>query len=35
MAMKERLRLIPYETLIGLVLAIVSTLVFGVFGWFL
>lgn len=35
MAMKERLRLIPYETVIGLVLAIVSTLVFGVFGWFL
>ncbi|MDR0270333.1 SLC13 family permease [Paenibacillus sp.] len=35
MAMKERLRLIPFETLIGLVLAIVSTLVFGVFGWFL
>ncbi|PZM67102.1 GntP family permease [Paenibacillus dendritiformis] len=35
MAMKERLRLIPYETAIGLVLAIVSTLVFGVFGWFL
>ncbi|MBT2762342.1 SLC13 family permease [Paenibacillus sp. ISL-20] len=35
MAMKERLRLIPYETAIGLVLAVVSTLVFGVFGWFL
>lgn len=35
MGMKERLRLIPYETAIGLVLAIVSTLVFGVFGWFL
>ncbi|MDL1164002.1 hypothetical protein PAEVO_33950 [Paenibacillus sp. GM2FR] len=35
MAMKERLRLIPYETAIGLVLAAVSTLVFGVFGWFL
>ncbi|BFH67133.1 MAG: SLC13 family permease [Paenibacillus dendritiformis] len=35
MAMKERLRLIPYETVIGLILAIVSTLVFGVFGWFL
>ena len=28
-------RLIPYETAIGLVLAVVSTLVFGVFGWFL
>lgn len=35
MGMKERLRLIPYETAIGLVLALVSTLVFGVFGWFL
>ncbi|MCT1399626.1 gluconate:proton symporter [Paenibacillus sp. LC231] len=35
MVMKERLRLIPYETAIGLVLAVVSTLVFGVFGWFL
>ncbi|KKO53112.1 GntP family permease [Paenibacillus sp. DMB20] len=35
MGMKERLRIIPYETAIGLVLAIVSTLVFGVFGWFL
>ncbi|WP_106766403.1 GntP family permease [Paenibacillus faecalis] len=35
MAMKERLKLIPYETLIGLVLAVISTLVFGVFGWFL
>ncbi|NMM52365.1 GntP family permease [Paenibacillus aquistagni] len=35
MQMKERLRLIPYETAVGLVLAIVSTLVFGVFGWFL
>lgn len=35
MQMKERLKLIPYETAVGLTLAIVSTLVFGVFGWFL
>ncbi|MDK8183906.1 SLC13 family permease [Paenibacillus sp. UMB4589-SE434] len=35
MQMKERLRLIPYETVVGLVLAAVSTLVFGVLGWFL
>ena len=35
MQMKERLKLIPYETAIGLTLAIVSTLVFGVFQWFL
>ncbi|MBD8499114.1 GntP family permease [Paenibacillus arenosi] len=35
MQMKERLRLIPYETAIGLVLALVSTLIYGVFGWFL
>lgn len=34
MDMKERLKLIPYETLIGLVLAIVSTLIFGVFAIF-
>lgn len=31
MAMKERLRLIPYETAIGLVLAVISTLLFGIF----
>ncbi|MDN9010992.1 GntP family permease [Brevibacillus laterosporus] len=31
MAMKERLRLIPYETVIGFVLAIISTLLFGIF----
>ncbi|WP_449599245.1 GntP family permease [Paenibacillus sp. Marseille-Q9583] len=35
MQMKERLKLIPYETAVGLTLAIVSTLVFGVFQWFL
>ena len=29
MEMKERLKLIPYETLIGLVMTIVSTIVFG------
>ncbi|WP_339318386.1 GntP family permease [Paenibacillus sp. FSL R10-2734] len=34
MQMKERLKLIPYETAVGLTLAIVSTLVFGVFQWF-
>ncbi|AYB41348.1 GntP family permease [Brevibacillus laterosporus] len=31
MAMKERLRLIPYETMIGFVLAVISTLLFGIF----
>lgn len=35
MQMKERLKLIPYETAVGLTLAIVSTLVFGVFQWFI
>lgn len=34
MNIRERLKLIPYETLIGLTLAIVSTLVFGVFNLF-
>ncbi|GIN87313.1 gluconate:proton symporter [Heyndrickxia sporothermodurans] len=34
MGMKERLKLIPYETLIGFVLALVSTLIFGVFKLF-
>lgn len=34
MAMKERLKLIPYESLVGLTLAIVSTLIFGVFKIF-
>lgn len=32
MDIKERLKLIPYETLVGLVLTIVSTLIFGVFA---
>ncbi|KGQ71583.1 gluconate:proton symporter [Chelonobacter oris] len=34
MNIRERLKLIPYETLIGLTLAIVSTLIFGVFNLF-
>lgn len=33
MDIKERLMLIPYETAIGLVLALVSTLIFGVFNF--
>ncbi|MEC2072001.1 GntP family permease [Alkalihalophilus marmarensis] len=33
MAMKERFKLLPYETLVGLVIVIVSTLIFGVFGF--
>ncbi|MCD1127405.1 GntP family permease [Jinshanibacter sp. LJY008] len=32
MQIRERLKLLPYETAIGLVIAIVSTLMFGVFG---
>lgn len=35
MDMKERLKLIPYETAVGLMIATVSTLIFGVFGFFL
>lgn len=34
MDFKERLKLIPYETLIGLIITIVSTLIFGVFNLF-
>ncbi len=34
MNMKERLKLMPYETLVGFVLAVVSTLIFGVFKLF-
>lgn len=34
MEMKERLKLIPYETAVGLIMTIVSTLVFGVFKFF-
>lgn len=32
MEMKERLKLIPYESAVGLMIAVVSTLMFGVFG---
>ncbi|WP_343311130.1 GntP family permease [Bacillus atrophaeus] len=34
MDIKERLKLMPYESLIGLTLAIISTLIFGVFKLF-
>lgn len=34
MDIKERLRLIPYESAVGLMIAFVSTLIFGVFGLF-
>lgn len=34
MDIKERLRLIPYESAVGLLMAIVSTLIFGVFKLF-
>ena len=34
MEMKERLKLIPYETLVGLTLAIISTFIYGVFQLF-
>ncbi len=34
MEMKERLKLIPYETAVGLVMTMVSTLIFGVFHLF-
>lgn len=34
MDMKERLKLMPYESLVGIVLAIISTLIFGVFKIF-
>ncbi|RNA69969.1 GntP family permease [Alteribacter keqinensis] len=33
MSMKERFKILPHETLIGLVIAIVSTLIYGVFGF--
>lgn len=35
MSFKERLKLIPYESLVGLTITIVSTLIFGVFKLFL
>ncbi|OOF59983.1 GntP family permease [Rodentibacter myodis] len=34
MEMKERLKLIPYESAVGLIMTIVSTLIFGVFNLF-
>jgi GntP family gluconate:H+ symporter len=34
MDMKERLKLIPYESLVGMTLAVVSTLIYGVFHLF-
>lgn len=34
MDIKERLKLIPYESAVGLTITIVSTLIFGVFGLF-
>lgn len=34
MDMKERLKLIPYESAVGFVIALISTLIFGVFGLF-
>lgn len=34
MEMKERLKLIPYESAVGLIITIVSTLIFGVFNLF-
>lgn len=35
MDMKERMKLIPYESLVGLTLATISTLIFGVFKLFI
>ncbi|EIG2733913.1 GntP family permease, partial [Escherichia coli] len=32
MLIHERLKLLPYETLVGFVVALISTLMFGVFG---
>ena len=34
MEMKERLKVMPYETLVGLTLAIISTFIYGVFQFF-
>ncbi|OOF55195.1 gluconate:proton symporter [Rodentibacter genomosp. 2] len=34
MEMKERLKLIPYESAVGLVMTLISTLIFGVFNLF-
>lgn len=35
MQVQERLKLIPYESFVGITMAIVSTLIYGVFQWFL
>lgn len=34
MDISERLKLIPYESAVGLVIAFISVMMFGVFGWF-
>ena len=34
MDIRERLKLIPYETAIGFIMTVISTLIFGVFGLF-
>jgi GntP family gluconate:H+ symporter len=34
MDIRERLKLIPYESAVGLMIAFVSTMMFGVFGLF-
>ncbi|WP_102868111.1 GntP family permease [Pseudovibrio exalbescens] len=34
MDIKERLKLVPYESAVGLTIAVISTLIFGVFGFF-
>ena len=34
MAIKERLKVIPYETAVGFIMTVVSTLIYGVFRWF-
>ncbi len=34
MEMKERLKLIPYESAVGLIMTVISTLIFGVFNLF-
>lgn len=35
MEIKERLKLIPYESAIGLIMTVVSILIYGVFNWFI
>ena len=34
MAIKERLKVIPYETAVGFIMTVVSTHIYGVFRWF-